>query len=222
IKVEPMNGDPNEHTNLRIDHSLVKDGIDGILPFPVPGNTIDFLPSSIDADPLFTGGFDIHDPLFYSLSEYSPCIDAGTPDTSELNLPPFDLAGNWRIWNDRIDMGAFEYGSRPWVSIDDPVVPAIDSYSIHAYPNPFSTYTNIRILLEAYAGKNCIATASLKIYNLKGQLVKKIPVRPMTDEQVLNWDTRDADGRLCGNGIYLLRLECDGMPLETKKISLIK
>jgi hypothetical protein len=44
----------------------------------------------------------------------------------------------------------------------------------------------------------------------------------MTDEQVLNWDTRDADGRLCGNGIYLLRLECDGMPLETKKISLIK
>ncbi|MDD2424296.1 MAG: hypothetical protein PHG34_08820, partial [Candidatus Cloacimonetes bacterium] len=80
IKVNPMDGNPNEHTNINIDHSLVKDGIDGILPFPVPGNTIDFLPSSISGDPLFVGGFDIHDPLYYSLSEYSPCIDAGTPD----------------------------------------------------------------------------------------------------------------------------------------------
>lgn len=39
----------------------------------------------------------------------SPGIDAGTPDTTGLGLPTTDIAGNSRISNDRIDVGAFEY-----------------------------------------------------------------------------------------------------------------
>ena len=60
---------------------------------------------NIDSDPQFVnvvaGNF--------SLLETSPCIDAGNPDTTGLNLPAFDLAGNPRITNDIIDMGAYEY-----------------------------------------------------------------------------------------------------------------
>jgi len=88
-----MDYNPNEYTHLKIDHSLIKGGIDGIIPYPRPGNTIDFLPSSFDADPLFMGIVNPSNPLHYALSESSPCIDSGTPDISELNLPPYDLMG---------------------------------------------------------------------------------------------------------------------------------
>ena len=44
----------------------------------------------------------------YRLRDGSPCINAGTPDTSGLNLSPTDLTGNPRIYKGRIDMGAYE------------------------------------------------------------------------------------------------------------------
>lgn len=44
----------------------------------------------------------------YFLNYNSPCINAGTPDTTGLNLPPYDLAGNVRIFADTVDMGAYE------------------------------------------------------------------------------------------------------------------
>ena len=45
----------------------------------------------------------------YSLNWNSPCIEAGKPDTTGLNLPETDLNGNPRIVNERVDMGAYEY-----------------------------------------------------------------------------------------------------------------
>jgi len=45
----------------------------------------------------------------YQLGPDSPCIDMGTPDTTGLSLPEYDLAGNPRLSNERIDIGAFEY-----------------------------------------------------------------------------------------------------------------
>jgi len=223
IKINPMDGNPNEQTNLTIDHSLIRDGVAGIQPYPVPGNTIDFLPSSFSADPLFTGGFDIHDPLYYSLSSASPCIDEGAPDISELGLPPYDLAGNWRVWNGRIDIGAFEYGSQPWVSNDDPVTPALPEASITAYPNPFSTLTKIKVNLPKHGNNNRIDKALVKIYNLKGQLINTTSLDPAkTGEQIIHWDGRDSAGRSCGNGIYFLQLQIDGRKLDSRKVTLIR
>ena len=62
------------------------------------------------------------DPLFvnevegdFNLSTTSPCIDAGIPDLSGLNLPPSDLAGMDRVVDGngdgtpRIDIGCFEW-----------------------------------------------------------------------------------------------------------------
>jgi len=45
----------------------------------------------------------------FSLQSNSQCINTGTPDTTGLHLPLVDLAGNPRIYNNRIDIGAYEY-----------------------------------------------------------------------------------------------------------------
>lgn len=59
---------------------------------------------NINVNPLFAGtGLN-----FYSLQDSSPCRNAGTPDTTSLNLPLLDLAGNPRISDNIIDMGAYE------------------------------------------------------------------------------------------------------------------
>lgn len=60
--------------------------------------------NNIDEDPLFSGSFN------YQITEGSPCIDAGSPDTTGLQLPMFDLDGNPRIdpLSNRIDMGCYE------------------------------------------------------------------------------------------------------------------
>lgn len=45
----------------------------------------------------------------YQLYKNDTGIDSGTPDTSGLGLPEYDLAGNKRINGTAIDIGAFEY-----------------------------------------------------------------------------------------------------------------
>ncbi|MCX6270714.1 MAG: right-handed parallel beta-helix repeat-containing protein [Bacteroidetes bacterium] len=67
---------------------------------------------TIDANPQFTGSGD-HP---FSLQPTSNCINAGTSDTTGLNLPAYDIAGNERIFNGlvrRVDVGAYEYQGDP-------------------------------------------------------------------------------------------------------------
>jgi len=45
----------------------------------------------------------------FSLLSNSICINSGTPDTTGLFLSKVDLAGNPRIYDNRIDIGAYEY-----------------------------------------------------------------------------------------------------------------
>jgi hypothetical protein len=92
---------------------------------------------SIDDYPQFTnpsGGAGIeYDGLAadWTLLETSPCINKGTPDTTGLNLPQYDIAGNQRVFGGRIDIGAYENQS-VYVKINDSPV-----YSkIKLYPNP--------------------------------------------------------------------------------------
>ena len=222
IREYPRFESPNDHSSITVDHSLVKDGIDGILLSPIPGSSLNFLPSSIDANPLFLGGDDVCDPLYYSLSADSPCINSGTADISELNLPPYDLAGNWRIWDGRIDMGCFEYGSEPWVNVDDPTIPHIPAANLDVFPNPFKVFTNIKVCVPQ-GGFSKAWSASINIYNIKGQKVKTIELDPSkAGEQFTYWDGRDADNRLCSSGIYLINLQVNGRNVSSKKVTLVR
>ncbi len=58
----------------------------------------------IDTNPLFINS-GIGD---YSIPLSSPCVDVGIPDVSALELPDYDLSGNLRIFNNIIDLGAYE------------------------------------------------------------------------------------------------------------------
>lgn len=72
--------------------------------------------NNIDEDPLFANpsagagiSYDGKE-AEWNLMEDNPCINAGTPDTTGLNIPTKDLINNLRIHNSvRIDIGAYEY-----------------------------------------------------------------------------------------------------------------
>ncbi|HOY83885.1 MAG TPA: FlgD immunoglobulin-like domain containing protein [Candidatus Syntrophosphaera sp.] len=211
IRVNPMDISV-ETSTLNIDYSCIKDGLAGIL--QAPENTVNFLPTSISGDPLFAGGPDIHDPLYYSLSGSSPCVDAGTPDITGLDLLPYDLAGNWRVWNGRIDMGCFEYGSEPYVDNDDPELPAPpEGIALSLYPNPFHGEASIRYSLA----KNSVV--ELIIYNLKGQVVRTLYKGIQgKGEQAIAWEGRDDKGRHVASGIYLLQMNVDGKEKYSRKL----
>lgn len=155
---------------------------------------------NLTQEPAFVS-IDPSDPCFLHLSSESPCIDAGTPDISDLDLPPYDLAGNQRVWNEVIDMGCFEYGAPPWVTNDDPVAPEIPGTSISIYPNPFKGNTTISWVLEK--GE----PVKIEIYNLRGQKVTTLyDGLGKKGRQTVNWDARDAKGQSVGSGVYICHL----------------
>ena len=209
--------------DVSFNNCLVSGGSDSF--FLLGGDiTHTWLDGNQFGSPSFLGGDSIN-PLYYSLASNSPCIDSGTPDTAGLDLPPYDLAGNWRIWNNIIDMGCYEYGSEPWVSNDDPVVPEVPVISLVAYPNPFRTTTYIKISLpDIYANRmNGKSGACINIYNIKGQKVKTISLDLKSSfEQVTAWNGRDHNGNICTTGLYFLNLTIDGKLVATRKVTLIK
>lgn len=94
---------PTNPIEITISYSDIQGGLAGIdIPATV---TMNWLEGNIDEDPLFAFTGEHH----YSLLEDSPCINAGIPDTTGLNLPEFDFAGNLRVLDGRIEMGAYEF-----------------------------------------------------------------------------------------------------------------
>jgi predicted outer membrane repeat protein len=125
----------SDSDTLWVQNSDIQDGIDGFyLNGPV---TMIWPEGNIDQDPLFMLSGD-HP---YCLEDGSPCVDAGTQDTTGLLLPYNDITGNTRVWDGDgngthiIDMGPYEYGAP--VEVTEPV---ISDDGIRVYPNPAREY----------------------------------------------------------------------------------
>jgi hypothetical protein len=88
---------------------------------------------------------------------------------------------------------------------------------ICVYPNPFNPDTRISYRFPEEA------KVELSVYNLKGQLVKRLTEEVQcAGEYVADWDGRNGqDGRSVSSGIYLVRLKV-GEQVMLKRIMLIK
>ncbi len=151
----------------------------------------------------------------YAFLSGSPCINAGTPDTTGLNLPEFDLAGNPRIYNGIIDMGAYEYQG---VDVEDEnLQSSIFNTQLSNYPNPFNPFTIIKLDL-AESGK-----IELAVYNIKGQKVKTLmDAYSSTGHFEVIWKGKDENGNKVASGHYFAKLKVNEEVKAVRKLILLK
>jgi len=167
---------------------------------------------NIDEDPLFAGTGD-HP---FMLQDLSPCVNTGTPDTTGLNLPEFDLAGNTRVFGGRIDMGAYE--NQNVVVANEDLIPLVTKLNQN-YPNPFNPTTTISFQLSE---DEDLSKVELLIYNLKGQKIKTLPFSPSQFPSVsITWNGTDDNNKSVSSGIYFYKLKA-GTYEKTKRMVLIK
>ncbi len=197
--------DPN---SITISYSDIQGGEAGI----VTNNncTVNWLEGNIDEDPLFAGTGD-HP---FMLQDLSPCVNAGIPDTTGLNLPEFDLAGNPRVYGGRIDMGAYE-NQNVIVGADESLIPKI-SQLYQNYPNPFNPSTTITYSLKINS------KVTLNIYNIKGQKVKQLVSDQLSAGQhSVIWNGTDDNSKPVSSSIYFYKMKTNNHE-ETKKMILMK
>lgn len=85
---------------------------------------------------------------------------------------------------------------------DDPVMTPAVPISLTNYPNPFRDQTQICVKLED------AAPLTLKIYNIRGQLVRTIrQEEAIRGDNYFIWDGKDSSNRNCATGVYYLRAE---------------
>jgi hypothetical protein len=82
-------------------------------------------------------------------------------------------------------------------------------------PNPVVNSTRISFNLHE------TAQVDLAVYNLKGQLIKKL-YSGITSKHTVMWNGKDEQGKGLENGVYFYKLNINGKTTETKKLILMK
>ncbi len=197
---------------LDIDYSLVRGGIDALVTDYDEEWALVWGDNMLDEDPGFVGG---DESLWssYFLAEDSPCIDAGTPDTTGFYMTAMDLNGCERVYGSAVDLGCFEYGS-PVANSDNHEIEAVKN-KIMIYPNPaqlnngLKGVTTIEFTLPGAKAKNI----KVGVYNIKGQKVRDFKVgqsfynnlRVDDPTYSLHWDLKNNRGKNVSSGIYLIK-----------------
>ncbi|RLD90403.1 MAG: hypothetical protein DRJ09_04305 [Bacteroidetes bacterium] len=192
-----------------IKNSLIEGGLQTL---HLEGNVGLVYEDNIDTDPLFYGGEEFP----YNLSGVSPCIDAGTLDLPQFvlnNMPDTDLAGNPRVFNGKIDMGAYEWN--PTVGTDKHRISNVEHRmpNLKVFPNPFSTATNIAARWETTAQIN------IEIYNNAGLLVKTLlSGKQLPGRCQIPWNGTGNNNNYLPSGGYVILLKIDGRDVESVKV----
>ena len=97
----------------------------------------------------------------FSLQASSPAINKGLNTASMIGLA--DVLNNTRIFNTTVDLGAYEYGSRPIVTALDDFATTDLANQLSLYPNPFNN--SIKVI------SNADTFQKVEIINSLGKLV---------------------------------------------------
>lgn len=201
----------NFESVLTIDYSLFEGGIDNII---IPyGNIVNYLDTNFDIDPLFFHGND--EDLYYTLASGSPCIDAGNPDLLAVTLPQTDLLGNQRVWNNRVDIGAYEFGAPPVSNeVDEQTI--MNTLQVNVFPNPFNPSTTISF------NNPETSIVSIGIYNIRGQKIRTLANEVFRKgESRIMWDGINDNGNRVASGLYFVKIKSESN-IAVNKIMLMK
>ncbi|MEA2095462.1 MAG: choice-of-anchor Q domain-containing protein [Candidatus Cloacimonadota bacterium] len=200
-----------ENAVVNITNSLIEGGDDNVN-YYYPLAIVNWLDGNLDENPMFDS-LGIYP---FALLENSSCINAGTLDLpAGIELPEFDLAGNPRIVNGMVDMGAYEYQDS--VSVLEDIITPITQTQLSNYPNPFNPSTTIKLDL-AESGK-----IELAIYNIKGQKVKTLLNAYSTKGHFeIFWNGVDNNNNKLASGQYFIKLNVNGKEKAVSKCVLLK
>ncbi len=191
---------------LATSYSDIQGGVAGII--TNDNGLINWKEGNIDNYPVFEGMGE--NP--YALAAGSPCIDAGTADTTGLNLPPWDLLGNVRIWDGDgdgvalVDMGAYEAGA-VIVGTDESAVGGQQS-AVSVVPNPTVSRSEIKYQISKSK------SVTLKVLDMHGsEICTLINQVQAPGEHVVSFDASSLPA-----GIYVVRLETEGAFANAKMV----
>jgi predicted outer membrane repeat protein len=150
------------------------------------------------------------------LGSGSPAIDAGYPDT-DLTLflmnddeLPVDLDGNSRVFNGRIDLGAYEY-NEPSTNVEE-IAALPTTVELHQnYPNPFNPATMIIYALPEQT------RVELAVFDMLGRRIAVL----VDDHQPAGLHEVQFTAGDISSGIYLYRLRA-GEELKTGRMVLMR
>lgn len=142
--------------------------------------------------------YSIGDYEFHEAGEYE-----ALPFTKEFFYPEYNKMLKYS------NEGAFLYSFDYTVASDEHTI--VKPKAISAYPNPCISGN---VHFKAQQAK------SISIYNIKGQLVKKIEANPETNKELI-WDKKDQNQQNVASGIYFYRVE-QGQDAQIGKLMILK
>jgi predicted outer membrane repeat protein len=144
--------------------------------------------------------FNLSGSFLYGVSDGSPCINSGTPDTTGLLLPETDLSGQNRFRGSQLDMGAYE----SQIATSDNAFLRIED-RIKIFPNPITDKAIISVELESNAA------ISISLFDLYGKMVWQKPTGyiPKRNHEIILKDNNFK------SGYYVLSIKITGNPTKT-------
>jgi hypothetical protein len=167
------------------------------------GGFIGIYENCFEIDPNFSGvGNHPWQPLQNSI-----CINNGTPDTTGLFLPETDFAGNARIMNYNVDIGAYET-----LVITSEMETSDKTGLSSVSPNPFRSEVNI----EFYLDEN--TPVQITLCNSLGMVLRQLENAVLSPgHHQYKWNIGNKDSNEFADGLFIVKI-VRGQKEETFKL----
>ena len=173
-----------------------------------------YLIAEVDANQ-FLDGITISDTVYFNMNDDFETI-TGDMDNCEVVFWLQNDETQEIFYVNKLPFTEFQPGL---VSVDEDEI-SDTNHSLHIFPNPCKT---TEIMNISFSLPNAIQCAELKIYNIKGQLVKTIILEPESRNASFIWNGMNNVNKQVSSGIYLMQIktEANGKEYKYHKKSLL-